>query len=87
MDADNDVDVDVDVVVDVDVNVDVDLSPSKVDNWGVAIASSAIVWVGVGFIMRSVLALGGGGYGMIFGFLGRYQGKNGKDKYFGALLC
>merc|ERR1719433_337685 len=30
---------------------------NKVDNWGVAIASSAIVWVGVGFIMRSVLAL------------------------------
>ena len=66
-------------------DVDVDVSPNKVDNWGVAIASSAIVWVGVGFIMRSVLALRGG-YGMIFGFLGRYQGKNGKDKYFGALL-
>ena len=74
--------------VGVDVNVDVYVSPNKVDNWGVAIASSAIVCVGVGFIMRSVLALGGGGgYGMIFGFLGRYQGKNGKDKYFGALLC
>ena len=43
------------------VYVDVDVSPSKVDNWGVAIASSAIVWVGVGFIMRSVLALRGVG--------------------------
>ena len=77
---------DVNVDVEVDVNVDVDVSPNKVDNWGVAIASSAIVWVGVGFIMRSVLALRGG-YGMIFGFIGRYPGKNGKDKYFGALLC
>ena len=45
--------------VGVDVNVDVYVSPNKVDNWGVAIASSAIVWVGVGFIMRSVLALRG----------------------------
>ena len=44
--------------VGIDVNVDVYVSPNKVDNWGVAIASSAIVWVGVGFIMRSVLALG-----------------------------
>ena len=51
---------DVNVDVEVDVNVDVDVSPNKVDNWGVAIASSAIVWVGVGFIMRSVLALRGG---------------------------
>ena len=73
--------------VGVDVNVDVYVSPNKVDNWGVAIASSAIVCVGVGFIMRSVLALRGGGDDMIFGILGRYQGKNGKDKYFGALLC
>ena len=71
--------------VGVDVNVDVYVSPNKVDNWGVAIASSAIVCVGVGFIMRSVLALRGGEG--IFGLLGRYQGKNGKDKYFGALLC
>ena len=47
--------------VGVDVNVDVYVSPNKVDNWGVAIASSAIVCVGVGFIMRSVLALGGEG--------------------------
>ena len=45
--------------VGVDVNVDVYVSPNKVDNWGVAIASSAIVCVGVGFIMRSVLALRG----------------------------
>ena len=75
-----------DVNVDVEVDVNVDVSPNKVDNWGVAIASSAIVWVGVGFIMRSVLALRGGVYDMIFGFIGRYPGKNGKDKYFGALL-
>ena len=52
----HDIDVGVDCNVDDDVNIDV--APSKVDNWGVAMASSAIVCVGVGFIMRSVLALG-----------------------------
>ena len=68
--------------VGVDVNVDVYVSPNKVDNWGVAIASSAIVWVGVGFIMRSVLALGKDVWVSL-----ALSRKNCKDKYFGDSLC